>query len=506
MIPHRQPRSSNSGYGVRCAGHESLWSIPLSTPIIATLVISLLASATGAQSFVRATPPVVGRPARLVVPEVRTGRLGNGIVVQVVEQRELPLVHILAVFAGGSRLDGPRAGMATFVANMLDEGAGSHDPESLQAELAYLGASLLTSADWDRTTISLKVPLRSLGSALDLMADVIARPRFSANEVRRQRDLRLANLLQQRDQPNALADLAFYQVVYPKGHPYHGNANGDSASTALLDSAAVRAFYRRTIRPNLARVVVVGDLADADARAAIAKRFEGWTASGPTAAPAAVTTLPLRQATSRLYLVDKPNAAQSVINIGWPGVDRLSVDYAPLMVMNSLLGGSFTSRLNMNLREQKGFTYGAGSRFSFRKVPGPFIASASVRTNVTDSSLVEFLKELRAVRDTLVPNDEVERAKSYAELGIPGSLESTAQVATSITQLANFGLPLTDLARFAARVRAVTPADIRRVARKYLTPDRATIVVVGDLSRTRAGIEALHLGPITTLDVARVSR
>ena len=187
-------------------------------------------------------------------------------------------------------------------------------------------------------------------------------------------------------------------------------------------------------------------------------------------------------------------------------MDRLSVDYAPLMVMNSLLGGSFTSRLNMNLREQKGFTYGAGSRFSFRKSPGPFIASASVRTNVTDSSLVEFLKELRAVRDTPVPNDEVERAKSYVELGIPGSLESTAQVATSITQLANFGLPLTDLASFAARVRAVTPADIRRVARKYLTPDRATIVVVGDLSRTRAGIEALHLGPITTLDVARVSR
>ena len=155
-------------------------------------------------------------------------------------------------------------------------------------------------------------------------------------------------------------------------------------------------------------------------------------------------------------LGDKPNAAQSVITIGWPGVDRLSPDYAPLMVMNTLLGASFTSRLNMNLRETHGYTYGASSRFAFRPVPGPFVASAAVRTNVTDSSLVEFFKELRGVRDATVPDDELQRAKAYVELALPGSLESTSQVAASIAQLATFSLPLGELSAYATRVRAIT--------------------------------------------------
>ena len=165
--------------------------------------------------------------------------------------------------------------------------------------------------------------------------------------------------------------------------------------------------------------------------------------------------------------------------IGWPGAERRSPDYAALMVMNTLLGGSFTSRLNMNLREKRGYSYGANSSFAFRLEPGPFVASSSVRTNVTDSSLVEMFKELRALRDTPVPSDEVERAKSYLELGLPQSLETTSQVAAQIATLGIFGLDLDELPRFAAAVRAVTAADVQRVARRYLTPDQATIVVVG---------------------------
>lgn len=403
------------------------------------LAVSMLgASSLAAQDFVRDHPPALGTPAPLAVPAVHDTRLANGISVSVVEQRELPLVQVIASFAGGARLDGATPGIASFTANMLDEGAGARDASTLQAELAYLGASLQVASEWDRIYVALKVPVRSLAPALDLMADVIRRPTFADAEVRRQRDLRLANLLQQRDQPDALAELAFYSIVYPSGHPYHNGAGGDSASTASLDSIAVRRFYGRAIRPGNARFVVVGDLTEGAARQALAQRFGDWRVAGAPATPPAIAVEPLRQSGTHLYLIDKPNAAQSVIEIGWPGVDRLSPDYAPLMVMNSLLGGAFTSRLNMNLREAHGYTYGAGSRFSFRKAPGPFVASASVRTNVTDSSLVEFFKELRGVRDSLIPDDELQRAKSYLELGLLGSLESTSQVAASIAQLAIF--------------------------------------------------------------------
>jgi predicted Zn-dependent peptidase len=486
-------------------------SRPLASPLlaVAALVIVSAPITARAQGFTRERPPALGAPAALTVPTVHDGALPNGIRLSVVEQRELPLVQVIATFAGGSRLDGATPGIAAFTANMLDEGARGRDASTLQAELAYLGASLQTGAEWDRIVVSLKVPVRSLERAIDLMADVILAPTFAADEVRRQRDLRLTSLLQQRDQPNALAELAFYSIVYPAGHPYHKSAGGDSASVAAFDSARVRAFYQRALHPASTHVVVVGDLGATEARTLLARRLGAWRGvpgGGASATLPAITVAPLAQPTTRVYLVDKPGAAQSVINIGWPGVDRLSPDYAPLMVMNTLLGASFTSRLNMNLRETHGYTYGAGSRFSFRAAPGPFVASASVRTNVTDSSLVEFFKELRGVRDAAVPDDELQRAKAYVELGLPGSLESTSQVAATVAQLALFKLPLAELSDYAARVRAVTAADVQRVARRYLTPDRATVVVVGDLSQVRAGIERLALGEIAVLDAKAVAR
>lgn len=475
--------------------------------ILGALALAPLpAGAQQGTAFDRSRPPALGRAPRLTVPPVRTASLPNGITVSVVEQRELPLVHVIASFAGGSRLDRDRPGTAAFTAAMLREGAGGRDASALQSELAYLGASLNTQADWDRVSVSLKVPLRSLGPALDLMADVIQRPTFTAAEVRRQRDLRLTTILQRRDEPDALAELAFHHVVFPEGHPYHHTPFGDSVTTAATDSAALRDFYARAVRPENARFVVVGDISDAEARAELSRRFASWRAAGTAASLPAASVPVRREARTRVYLVDKPAAAQSVIVIGWPGVERLSADYAPLMVMNTLLGGSFTSRLNMTLRETKGYSYGARSDFDFYRLPGPFSASASVRTDVTDSSLVEFFRELRQLRDSVVPDEELERAKSYVELGLPGSLESTTQVAATVTRLATFGLPLTELVTFADKVRAVTADDVQRVARKYLTPDQASVVVVGDLAAIRAGVESLRLGEVSVIPVAEIAR
>ena len=477
------------------------------THIMKALPMLLLAPATLlAQKSSYTKPPGLPVAAALSVPAVKSASLPNGVKLHVVEQHELPLVQVTLTVTGGSRLDGQTPGIATFMAGMLDEGAGTRDALGLQSELAYLGASLSTTADWDRTTISLKVPVRALQPALALMADVVLRPSFRAEEVRRQRDLRLTALLQARDQPNALANLAFNQAVFPAAHPYARSATGDSATVAAYDSALVRRFYEGVMRPDRANLFIVGDVNESQVRSAMTQAFGSWAARGTaTPLPAAPATVSA-PATTRVWLVDKPEAAQSVIIIGWPGVERTSPDYAPLAVLNTLLGGSFTSRLNMNLRETKGYSYGASSGFTFRVVPGPFSASSSVRTNVTDSSLIEIFKELRGVRDVAVPQDELDRAKAYVELGIPGTLESTSQVAGQMASLATYGLTLEELSRQATRVRAVTAADVQRVARQYLTPDRAHVVVVGDLSKVKASVEALGLGTSTTLEVLKLAK
>lgn len=458
------------------------------------------------QAFDRTRPPALATAPALTVPTVKSARLGNGAALKVVEQRELPLVHITLQLAGGGRLDRDTPGLASFVATMIREGAGARDANSLQAELAFLGASLSSNADWDNTTITLRVAKRNLGPALDLMADVVLRPTFRDANVKQQRDLRLAGILQQKDQPRAIAQLAFNQALFPAGHPYNRSLGGDSLSTTKLDSATVRAFHSGAYRPMRATFTVVGDISDAEARTQLQRRFGNWSVSGAERTPAPVLVNPVRTPARRVILVDKPGAAQSVIMIGVPGIERTTPDYASVMVMNTILGASFSSRLNTNLRETKGYTYGASSGFQWRPLPGAWMASSDVRTNVTDSSLVEIFKEFNALRTAEVAADELARAKAYLSLAVPGDLESTAQIAGQITSLAAFNFPLTYLQEFVAAVEKVTAADVLRTARRLIPSDNATIVVVGDLSKIRAGIEALNLGPISVLDIAELTK
>ena len=469
----------------------------------------LLPAAVGAQaaaSFDRTRPPVLDTAPALTVPAVRTARLANGVGVRIVEQRQLPLVHITLQLAGGARLDRESPGLASFTATMIREGAGTRNASDLQSELAFLGATLFSGADWDNSVVTLRVARRNLEPALDLMADVVLRPWFAAADVQRQRDLRLAGLLQQKDQPRALATLAFDQALFPDGHPYNRSLGGDSSSTAGLDSATVRAFHQGAFRPMRATFTVVGDLAEAEARTMIERRFGTWRASGTERTPGPVLATPVRNTARRVILVDRPGAAQSVIVIGTPGIERTTPDYAAIQVMNTILGGSFSSRLMTNLRETKGYTYGARSGFQFRPLPGAFSATADVRTDVTDSSLVEFFREMDALRSTPVDETELARAKAYLALGVPGDFESTSQVANQITSLAAFNLPLTWLQEFVAAVNAVTAADVQRVARRLIPLDNATVVVVGDLAQIRAGIEALNIGPITVMVVSEIAR
>lgn len=454
----------------------------------------------------RTKPPALGATPKFNLPPVIRGTLENGVALTVVEHHALPLVHVTLVIDGGTRLEGDQPGLAAFTARMLTVGAGARDANALQSELAYLGAQLNAGASSEQFIVQLSVAKRSLGEALDLMSDVVLRPSFRSENVKQQRDLRFQALLQRRDQPTAVAALAFNQIVFPAGHPYHNAADGDSASTAALDSARVRNFYERTFVPGRAKFVVVGDVTEPEMRALLAPRFDAWKAAGQPAAIPAVTVKPVANDAVKIYLVDKPGAAQSVIQLGSPGADRLGPDFAAIIVMNTLLGASFSSRLNTNLRETKGYTYGISSRFTWSPLPGPFVIATSVRTNVTDSSLVEIFRELRSIRDTPVDAKELDRAKNYVALAVPGRYETNASIAGQLVDLGLYGLSLSSVNDVVKRVNAVTAADVQRVARQYLPADKATLVIVGDLAKVRAGIEALKLGSITVLDVSTIAR
>ena len=472
--------------------------------ILALLVVAPVAAI--AQQVDRTQVPVLDKPPALKLPALERASLPSGVTLQLVQQHELPLVQVTLVIAGGTKLDGNQPGLASFTTRMLTEGAGTRDANALQGELAFLGAQLFATAGTDAFTISLNVPKRTLGEALDLLGDVVLRPTFRAADVRRQRDLRLASILQRRDNANVLASLAFSQLIFPAGHPYHRPADGDSATTASLDSALVRAFYQQTFVPERAKFVIVGDVTLPEMRTLLSRRFDAWPRGGASRTMAAVTVKPVTNSAVKIFLVDKPNAAQSVIFLGAPGADRLSPDYPALMVMNTILGGSFSSRLNSNLRETKGYTYGISSRFTWAPLSGPFVVSSGVRTGVTDSALVEIFKEVKRLRDLAVDPAELERAKAYVALGIPQRFETNAQIAAQLVDLGTYGLPLASLGDFVANVNQVTSADVQRVAKQYLPATTATLVVVGDLNKIRPGIEALKLGPITVLDAQQVAR
>ena len=466
---------------------------------LAAVLAALAPGALAAQRPDRSRPPTLPPPPALRVPAVRTATLPNGLEIAVVEMHKVPVVDVtLMVDAGTARDPDSLPGLATFTALMLQQGAGSRAALDIADEAAFLGASLNTGASYDGAFASLHVPKRRLGAALDLLADVVLRPTFPDSEVARQRDLRRAQILQQQDQPVAMANIAFAAIVFGPSHPYGRPISGTEASTAALSRDRVVDFYRSYYRPNGARLLVVGDVTLEEARQLVAARWGSW--ARVDAAPVPEATPPAGAART-IYLVDKPGAAQSVFRIGQVGASRSTPDYFALEVLNTVLGGSFTSRLNQNLRETHGYTYGASSQFAMRRQAGPFVAASSVVTAKTDSALIEFLLELRRIRDDSVPRAELDKAKAYITLGLPGEFETTGGAARQFGDLLLYGLPLDWYASYIPRIDAVTAADVQRVVCQYLDPDHFAIVVVGDRSQIQAGLAALHEGPIVDRDM-----
>ena len=422
--------------------------------VIALAAIQSTAFAQG--TFDRSKPPELGPPPRVALPPILTRELPNGLKLLIVEHHELPLADFVLLVGSGSTTDpASKTGVANLTATMLREGTTTRKSLEIADQIAYLGISLSPSSSWESSTLSLHTPTAQLDSALALFADVALRPSFPADEFERLRKNRLTDILRLKDQGPAIANLAFPAIIYGGAHPYGAATLGTEASVKSLSVADLQSYYQTNFKPNNSTLIIVGDVNPAQIEQKINALFGGWqrgNVSQPT------YTDPPKAAATTVYLIDKPGAAQSSFRIGSVGVPRSTKDYFALSVMNTILGGSFTSRLMQNLRETRGYTYGASSRFDMRRNAGPFLASAEIVAAKTDSALLEFMKELNAIRQS-VPASELSRAKRFLQLQLPGNFETTQDIAFQLVPVALYGLPLDYYNNYVQNIEAITEAE-----------------------------------------------
>jgi len=455
-----------------------------------------------------APPPVVAEPDPLgerpaleaskpvSLPPPATFKTESGITVWLVERHALPLVSVALAMPAGSSSDPPsKLGLAFITANMLDEGAGDKDAIALSAAINDLGTSLSVQTDLDASTVSMTVLKGNFPKAFQLMADVVTRPRLQPKDYKRVSDLWINALQQRNDDPDEVARVAIRAAAYgsesPYGHPADGFVN-DAKRVRLGD---VKSFYETQWRPDRAVVVIVGDITRSEAEAQLSSAFGGWKAKRKKAPPAPEpSTLAPVASRPRLVLVDRDDAPQSVIAIVRDGVSARDPQTPLLDLVNTALGGSFTSRLNQNLREDKHWTYGAFSGFTHPRGQGVFVARASVFVDVTGQALKEMLGELRGMAQAGLTQDEMDKVKAQDRADLVQTYETVAGTSERLAQLYVLGLdPSFDLSASDVRQRA-TMEQLRALAGAHVDAAHATVVIVGPKAQVLPQLQTSGLG------------
>jgi zinc protease len=441
--------------------------------------------------------PRPGAEPPFVFPEIRRHRLANDVDVWTAEHRDVPLVSTLVLIRSGAAFDPPdRHGLAALTGDLLDEGCGDLDALGLHDKLGRLGAQLETEVGADATLLGLTSLDRFAKDALALLAEMLTRPRFAEADFERVRDLRVNRLLQLREMPPAVAERTFLRLIYGD-HPYGHLPIGTAESLRKLVAGEAAAFHRQMYHPSRASLIAVGNASHEQLFDLIAGAFEGWRTEGTHAYPdpAALPVAPATSSGDRIFVVSRPGAPQSELRVGHLGVSRSSPDYHALVTLNLVLGGQFVSRINTNLRERKGYTYGARTTFDFRRGPGPFVLHASVQSEATTDAVREALGELQAIRhDRPVTDDELTLGRAAVTRGYPRNFETAEQIARAIAQLALYDLPQDYFTQFVPTVMALTPGDLTRAAADHIHPDRLVAVVVGDPEKIGTSLAEAGLG------------
>ena len=411
-------------------------------------------------------------------PHFERATLENGLRLLVAPVSKLPIVTVLAVVEAGATVEpAGKDGVAALTARLLLEGAAGMDGAALADRFERIGASVEAHADWDVAAVSLTALSAQLPEAMSLVRDLLRAPEFPEREVGRLKEERLAELLQQRAEPRGLADEQFARAVYEPTARYSAPDAGDPASVRALTRADVQAFYARRFQPGGTTLIFAGDVTMAQARTMAQTMFGDWTGPRPAPAPAGIDAAPSGRL---LRVVAKGDAPQSEVRVGHVGLPRGTADYFDVMVMNAVLGGLFSSRINLNLREAHGYTYGAFSAFEWRRATGPFVVSTAVKSDVTGAAVKEILSEIDRMRTEEIGQDELTLATSYLDGVFPIRYETTAAIASALANLVIHELPDDYYDQYRGRVRGVTTAGVLRAAQRHLHPERLRVVVVGD--------------------------
>jgi zinc protease len=449
-----------------------------------------------------AEPKPAAEPG-FVPPRVQKAVLRNGLEVLVVEDHKLPVVNMALVVRSGWASDPKnRPGAASLTSELLDEGTATRSALQIAEETKNLGADLSTVSSFDASYVNLGILKKELDRGLALLGDIVTHPSFPGEELERQRRIYLGRIEQEAMQPNTSAMKVFYRTLYGPDHPYAQpyTGSGTESSIKALTRDDLEEYWKTVYHPNNAAVVVAGDVTLEEMTAKLDKLFKDWApAKVPVVAIPPVKPLP----GTKIFLVDKPGAAQSVVIAGNPGVERSSPDYYALQVMNTALGGKFTSRINLNLREEKGYTYGARSNFTATRSTGAFLVSAPVHSQYTKETVAEIEKELRGIcGEKPLGAEELEDCKNYLIKGFAQRFSSTGWVANQLADQVKFGLPENTLGRYIPSVQAVAAASAGSVAKKYVHPGALLYIIVGDVAKIEPGLRELKIGDIGVLDAA----
>jgi zinc protease len=422
--------------------------------------------------------PSPASPRDYQFPQFERRSLANGIQLFVAPVPKLPLVTVLAIVEAGASAE-PRGqqGVAALTARLLLEGAAGLDGAALADRFERIGASVEARADWDVATVSLTALSDRLPDALSLVRDLLRWPEFPEREVQRLKEQRLADLLQQLAEPRGLADEQFAHAAYDAAARYALPEEGDAASVRGLNRTDVQAFYAARYQPGGTTLIFAGDVTMESAAALAQTLFDDWTGVCPAPAPSGIDQA---QSGKLVRVVAKIDAPQSELRIGHVGLPRTTADYFDVVVMNAVLGGLFSSRINLNLREVHGYTYGAFSAFEWRRAAGPFVVQTAVKSDVTGAAVLEILNEIERMRTAPISEDELTLATSYLDGVFPIRYETTAAIAGALANLVIHGLPENYYDLYRGNVRGVTTTGVLRAAERHLHPDQLRVVVVGD--------------------------
>lgn len=441
--------------------------------------------------------PLPPRPYQF--PRFERRRLANGMQLVVAPVGKLPIATVIALVEAGAVCGYPgREGVARLTAELLLEGTQSRDGVELVERFERLGTSVEASADWDGTVVTLTALHEQLGPAVMLLGEVLRTPSFPEREVERLKAERMAEILKLRTEPRGLADEMFTRVLYEPGSRFALPEGGTEESVSAITRQDVRRFYDWRYRPGAVTLVIAGDISADEAERLATTTFGDWT-RGEVPELCKTSDGPARR-TRALHIVAKPDAKQSELRLGNVGIPRNHPDYYAAVVMNAVLGGLFSSRINLNLRERHGYTYGAFSHLDWRRQAGPFVVSTAVQSESTTAAVKEALTEIDRMRAETVSADELSLATSYLDGVFPIRYETTEAIAGALATLVQYGLSDDFYDTYREHIRGVTTDDVLRVAQTHLHPEAFQLLVVGDPESVQRPLEGMGFGPATVYD------